>query len=142
MSRRFVFSALVALLVLFGVAAVAVGYFAYGAGFAQGVSQGAAVVVPDGAPAVVPFYYGRPFYPGFGWGPFGFLSCLFPLFGILLFMSVLRVVFGHTWRRGGWGGPGRMGWSHEGGPSSRFEEWHRRAHGEAPAPDAPPQQPG
>jgi hypothetical protein len=85
------------------------------------------------------------FGPGMGFG-FGFLRCLIPLFFLFLLFGLLRFVF-RPWRWGGghWGGwrggPGGQGpWGH--GVPPHFEEWHKRAHGEAPAtpndPNAPP----
>ncbi len=64
---------------------------------------------------------------GYGPGP-GFF--LFPLLGVGL--VVLLVGRG---RRGGYGGPG--GWCGPGGgPPERMEDWHRRAHEQAPTPPA------
>ena len=102
------------------------GAIAYGASDA-GVAQGAAQVVAPAAPGTVPgapavAYYGHPY--GWGWGfgffPFGFL---FPILGLFLFFGLLRAVFGG----GHWGG--HRGWYADGVPG-RFDEWHRRAHGD------------
>jgi hypothetical protein len=66
---------------------------------------------------------------GYGPGP-GFF--LFPVFGILLVVLLVR-----GFRRGhGWYGPSGPGygpgpWAH-GGPPPAFEEWHRRAHESQP----------
>ena len=119
-------AAFAAILVLLIGGAIAVG--AYDAGLAQGAAQ---VVVPAGgtAPAVAPAvaYYGHPY--GYGWG-FGFfpLGFLFPILGLLLFFALLRGIFG------GWGrGYGHRGWYSDGVPG-RFDEWHKRAHGDTTAP--------
>ena len=83
----------------------------------------------------MPFGYGAPgFYRPWGFG-FGFLGCLFPLFGIFLVFGLLRAMF---WR-GHWGGH-RGHWGH-GGPNEQgvppmVAEWHRKMHGEA-QPEAP-----
>ncbi|HEY8656874.1 MAG TPA: hypothetical protein VIN34_09090 [Candidatus Limnocylindria bacterium] len=122
-----------AILILVLGAAIAAG--AYEAGLAQ---SGAQIVIPAagaapaaGAPAVA--YYGHPH--GWGWG-FGFFGFLFPLFGLLLFFGLMRALVGggRGWGHRGWNGDAITG---------RFEEWHRRAHGDtAPATDrsAPPHQ--
>lgn len=104
--------------------------------YQAGVAAGIAADAAGAAPAVVPYgWYG----PGFGFGFFGFFGFLLVLF---LVFGLLRAAFGGP--RRGWGGPGRW----EGvGPDGRphrwderrheaFEAWHRRAHGEAPNPDA------
>ncbi len=139
MNRRWLVGILVALVVITGAALLA-GY-AYSAGVAQGVVQGAAsegqAIGPNGP---YPYHYGGPgfFYgPAFGpWGfGFGLLRCLFPLLGILLIFALLR---SFMWRRPwGWGGR----WHGEPGEHSvppAFAEWHRRAHGEPARPDSPP----
>ena len=137
MNRRVLFGILVTLLVV--AAAASLGWWAYSVGLAQGALQSAQTVVPEGGAVTAPVYpYAVPFYhygPGFGrWGfGFGPLGCLFPIFGFLLLFLLLRGLFG-GWGRRGWMGYGG-GWRHS-GPPPVFEEWHRRAHGEAPA--APP----
>ena len=141
MNRRVILGIVTTLLVV--AAAAAIGWWAYGVGLAQGALQNAQIVVPEGGAVTAPVYpYGMPFYhngPGFGrwgWG-FGPLGCLFPLAGFLLFFLLLRGLFG-GWGRRGWGYGG--GWRH-GGPPPMFEEWHRRAHGEAPAAGTQPTPP-
>ena len=110
----------IAILIVVLGGAIAVG--AYDAGIAQGAAQ---VVVPatgGTAPAVA--YYGHPYGWGFGFFPFGFL---FPIIGLFLFFALLRGIFG------GWGhGYGHRGWYSDGVPG-RFEEWHKRAHGDTSA---------
>jgi hypothetical protein len=126
---------LIAALVL--VAALAgIGYFAFQAGVAQG--SPVTIQAPEGQTAPMPYpYYGwgmpfhRPF--GFGFGCFGFLIVLFLFF---LALRSLRLLFwGPRW---GWGhhhgGHGPWGrW--ENGVPPMFEEWHKRAHGEAGQPE-------
>jgi hypothetical protein len=125
--------AFIAILVIGGLIAVG----AYDAGLNQAVVQ--AVPAASGAPAV---YYGHPY--GYGWGfgffPFGFL---FPLFGLFLFFGLLRAIF---WGWGGRGYYGHRGWYGDGQQHdvpSRFDEWHKRAHGDTTARNdqsAPPRQ--
>jgi hypothetical protein len=122
--------ALILVLVLGG--AIAAG--AYEAGLAQGAAQ---IVVPAagaapaaGAPVVA--YYGHPY--GWGWGffPFGFL---FPILGLFLFFALMRALVGGR-------GYGHRGWYGDGQPGvpGRFEEWHKRAHGDATPGTVPPRQ--
>jgi len=118
MDNRSLFRALaVAALVVAGAAAI--GTAAYNAGLAQGVAQSGALMAPPAGPPypVYPYMWYRP------WG-FGFFS----LFLLLVpFFIIARIL---AWR-GRW----RDGWSyrHDGVPPA-FEEWHRRAHAERPAP--------
>jgi hypothetical protein len=109
----------IAILILLIGGAIAVG--AYDAGIAQGAAQ---VVVPaagGAAPAVA--YYGRPYGWGFGFFPFGFLV---PIFGLFLFFALMRALI--------WGGRGygHHGWYSDSqtGVPGRFEDWHKRAHGD------------
>lgn len=126
-----------AILILVLGGAIAVG--AYDAGLAQSAQQvlvPATVPAAGGAPAVA--YYGHPYGWGFGFFPFGFL---FPIFGIFIFFALLRALF---W--GGRGYYGHRGWygdGHQHDVPSRFEEWHKQAHGETTARSdqtAPPRQ--
>jgi hypothetical protein len=121
---------LIAILVLAVGGAIAAG--AYDAGLAQGAVQ---IVAPAAGAAPAVAYYGHPY--GWGWGfgffPFGFL---FPIFGLFLFFALMRALIG------GGRGYGHHGWYSDGVPS-RFEEWHKRAHGDTtPGTDrpAPPRQ--
>jgi hypothetical protein len=114
MHTRYVFRAVaVAALVLVAIAAVAIG--AYNAGVAQGVVEsGRAIAAP---PAGTPYVYVWPRPWGFGFG-------FFPLFFLLFLFIALR---GLIWR-----GPWRGGWGcRSDGVPPAFEEWHRRAHGQA-----------
>jgi len=129
MRALFIFLAIV---VLGGLIAVG----AYDAGASQAVLQ--AVPAASGAPVV---YYGHPY--GYGWGfgffPFGFL---FPIFGIFLFFALLRGIFG-GWGRGYYGHRGWYGDGQQHDVPSRFDEWHKRAHGDATTRNdqsAPPRQ--
>ncbi|HNQ94676.1 MAG TPA: hypothetical protein PKK96_14730 [Anaerolineales bacterium] len=114
-------------LVLFAVIA-AIGFFAFQAGVAQGSPITIEAPSGESAPAPYPHYgygYGmRPHHPfGFGFG------CLFPIFGILLFILAFKsfrvMMWGPRW---GWGG--RHGWGEHGVPPM-FDEWHKKAHGES-----------
>jgi hypothetical protein len=107
-----------------------VGAIAYQAGWSEGLAQH----VPDGsAPAggPYPYYYGYgPHFFGFGW-IFGLLFFLF--LGFIFFRVVAFGLFGG---RRGWGSG--KGWGHHGGGippqiDERMKEWHRQAHGDAPA---------
>ncbi len=121
------FTAAILVLVLGG--AIAAG--AYQAGLQNAVQ----IVVPaaGAAPAVAPAvaYYGHPY--GYGFFPFGFL---FPILGLFLFFALMRALisFGGGGHHRGWSGSG------EHGVSSRFEEWHTRAHGDTPSGTVPPRQ--
>ena len=120
------FTAAILVLVLGGV----IGAGAYEAGLQNAVQ----VVVPaaGAAPAVAPAvaYYGHPYGWGYGFSPFGFL---FPLFGLFLFFALMRVLVGGGHHRG-WYGSG------EHGVPSRFEEWHKRAHGDTASGSVPQRQ--
>jgi hypothetical protein len=119
MNRRFGVGIVFVLVLI--VAVVGAGALGFNLGLAQGLA-GAPVVAP--ATGAAPYVYGAPwlFYRPFGFG-FGFLGCLFPLVGFLIFFSLLRLVF---WR-GGWrGGMHHRDWSQSVPPA--FEDWHRRAH--------------
>jgi len=121
---------LAAILILVLGGAIAVG--AYEAGLAQGAVQ---VVAPatGAAPAVA--YYGHPYGWGFGFFPFGFL---FPILGLFLFFALIRaLVGGRHYGHHGWYGESQSG------VPGRFEEWHKRAHGDTAAPtdrSMPPRQ--
>ena len=113
---------------------------AYQAGLSTAVTtvagSGGTVVAPV---AVPPYAYGYGWHPGgFGFGIFGFLATLFFLF---IIFGLIRAIFWRGgpgrrggWGPGGWGGPGggygRSAW--EGRAHDTFEDWHRRAHGDAP----------
>jgi hypothetical protein len=137
MNRRIVLGILVVIVLVVG--ALAVGGIGYRIGVVQGLSANPQLVSPQGnGNPVVPYYYGAPYFYrgpwGFGWGGFGFLGCLFPLLGILLFFFLIRALFwGRGWRRG-WGGHGYGpgGWQDFGpggqGVPPMFSEWHNRAH--------------
>ncbi len=134
MNGRVIFRIVLAVVVL-AILAVA-GVAVFNAGAAYGVSQSAALAAPDGEALARPYYvgpygWGRPF--GFG---FGFLGCLVPLLFIFLAFGLVRGLF---WRPWGWG----RGWRghHGGGMPPMFEEWHKRAHGQAESQDQPPATP-
>jgi hypothetical protein len=110
-----------------------VGIFAYQAGLAVNLSHAPAAAGGAAVPAYA--YYG-PW--AWGWG-FGFGA--FHLIGILFFVLLLLFLLRFAFRPRGWGGWAgyRQGpWQGQGGPSQhfqeRFEEMHRRAHGEARTP--------
>ena len=122
MNRRIILGLLLALVLIAG--AVSLGVYAYNLGVAQGMAESVRLSdMPPGAPYP---YYGGPFWFHRPFG-FGFFGC----FGPFLFILLLFILFKGLWWGGGWGrGPG---WKHhygEGGVPPRFEEWHRRAHGQ------------
>ena len=117
------------------------GAMAYKAGVSQGISQAPAVATAisqaaeNGQP-IPPMMYSQPYgygYPmygrhHFGFFPFGICGSIFFLF--LLFGFMKMIFFGRM--RHGWGHHGHHGsWGKdwEGGVSSKFDEWHKRAHG-------------
>lgn len=132
MNRRIVWGILLALVLIAG--AVSLGVSAYNLGVAQGLAQsGQLSDLPPGT-GMSPYpYFGGPFwfYRPFG---FGFFGC----FGPLLFFLLIFALFRGLWWGGRWGyGPG---WKHghwDKGVPPRFEEWHRRAHGEEIEPTPP-----
>ena len=94
------------------VVGVVVGIFSYQAGWAAGL----ATKLPEGAAVAAPYYVYGPHFFGFGW--------LVPL---LLFVLLLAFIFRGRRRWAGYGGtPPAI--------EERLQEWHRRAHGEQPAP--------
>jgi uncharacterized membrane protein len=146
MSRNGLVFRIIGALLLIGLMAAG-GYIVYKAGVTQGVSQAPAVATAiaqaaengQGAP-VPPMMYGREYgygyYPmyghHFGFFPFGAIcgSILF----LFLFLGLMRMIFFRgMWHRGWEGhkhGPWDKDW--EGGVSTMFNEWHKRAHGEKP----------
>ena len=116
MGNRTVFWLMLGFLLVATVAGV--GYYAYSAGVALAESAHA---VPGGtAPVVV--------WPRWGFG-FGFFPFFPVFFFILIWFLLLRGLF---WRGRGWGRG--CGWGYGSGVPPQFEEWHKRAHGQAGAP--------
>lgn len=124
-----IISALVLIAAIAGIA-----YFAFQAGVAQGSPITLEAPSGDTAPMPYPYYgWGMPYHHPFGFG-FGFLGFLLLLFLFFAALRAFRFLFwGPRW---GWGhrGPWRNGWG-EGGVPPMFEEWHKRAHGEAGQPE-------
>jgi hypothetical protein len=134
---------LAGLVLLAAIAGIA--FFAFNAGMARGTTLNIQAPAPQagGQPVPpVPFYgYGMPYswhpFPFFGFGCFGVLIPLFLLF--LAFGAARRMLWGPRWgmhhmhHHGPWGdkGPGSPDFV-----PPMFAEWHKRAHGEAPADDA------
>ena len=121
MNNRYLWRALGIAALVIAVAAV-IGIGAYHAGMAQGIAESRAVNAPAaGSPYV--YVWPRPW--AFGFFPF------FPILFLLLFFGIARGLF---WR-GPWrGGCGYYGYDRV---PPQFDEWHRRAHGERPAPENP-----
>jgi hypothetical protein len=129
-----------ALVLLAAIAGIA--YFAFQAGVVRGspitieAPSGGPSTSPgsaQGVPAPYPYYgYGMPFHRPWGFG-FGFFGCLIPLFLFFLLFGAFRFLFwGPRWGHHGGHGPwGRW----ENGMPPMFEEWHKRAHGEAGPPE-------
>ena len=100
-----------------------IGYYAYNAGLAHAIAESGRTAASGAAPVVV--------WPRWGFG-FGFFP-FFPIFFfILLWVVLLRGLF---WRGRRWGGG--CGYEYGSGVPPQFEEWHRRAHGQAGTPSAP-----
>lgn len=123
---------------------VAGGAFVYRAGVSQGISQAPQVAeaiqqATENGNQVPPMMYGRgygyPYHHGFGFGHhFGFGLFHFFSFFIFLFFffGLLRLIF-RPWawgKHGHWGN----GWEHSMSP--KFDEWHKRAHGETNSEDS------
>jgi len=119
MNGRTIFG-VVAVLLLVAVAA-GLGTLAYNAGLSAGLDEAARTAVSSGAPATVAYPY-APYWHG-PWG-FGFFGIIFFVFGIFLFIGLLRAIFG--WGR--WGGRGYRGWGGPGGRREMVEDWHRELH--------------
>lgn len=128
-----------------------VGGLAYQAGLAQGtaVQLGAAGAAGAAVAPGMAWGWRGPLAFGLGFGLFGVFGLIFKIMlGFFLISLVLRLIFRPHWGwgRGPWMMHGHGPWSH-GGPDQgqnvppMFAEWHRRAHGTAPAADAPAAQP-
>jgi len=122
---------------------VAGGFMAFKAGEAQGIIQAPAVATAisqaaENGEAVPPMYghgyggYGHPmmYRHHFGFFPIGF--CFSILF-VFFFFGVMRMIFFRPWHHhgghhGSWRGPWGKHW--ENGVPPKFDEWHKRAHGE------------
>ena len=116
------------------IAAVAgIAFFAFQAGVMRGSPVTIEAPSGESVPAPYPYYgHGMSYHrPHFGFG-FGFFDFLITLFLFLLALRAFRFLFwGPRWghHRGHWG----RHW--EGGAPPMFEEWHKRAHGEAGQPE-------
>ncbi len=131
-------SRVIAAILLVAVLAVGGGIIATTA-YQAGVNTAVTTTTTGGtvvAPVVVPGY-GYGWHP-FGWG-FGFFGLFATLFFVFIVFALIRAIF---WR----GGPGRRGWG--GGPDGSggspwayrahdtFDDWHKRAHADAPKGEA------
>jgi hypothetical protein len=123
-----------------------VGFIAYQFGYSEGYAQHAPAATGGGtAVAPYPYYYGfyGPHFFGFGW----IIGLLFFLFLAFVFFRIVAFGLFGGWRRG-WGSRGGWGRHYGGGVppaiDERMREWHRQAHGDAPAtpPPPPPPPPG
>jgi len=118
MNGRILLWIVLALVVIAALAGL--GVYVYNAGVAQGLAASGRFVVPEGSVAPYP-YHSRPFL----FWPLGLAGCLVPLLFIFLAIVFLRGIF--------WGGPRAWGGHHghwEKGVPPKFEEWHRKAHGD------------
>ena len=96
---------------------VGVGYYAYNAGVAHTIVESGRAAAGGAPPVAV--------WPRWGFG-FGF----FPFFPVFFFILVWVVLLrGLLWRGRRWGGG--CGYGYGSGVPPQFEEWHRRAHGQA-----------
>ncbi len=148
MRRGFGIIGLVATLILLAV----VGVIAYQVGWSDGLAQHVPAATDGGSTAVAPYPYYYGWYGGPGFGHFGWIfGLLFFLFFVFIFFRIVAFGIFGGWRRGGWGygrGWGMYGSGGGGGipPAidERMRDWHRQAHGEAPAqgtPSTPPPPP-
>ena len=133
MKRSVIGRIVVGLLVIAVLAGV--GVAAYQAGLMQGAAAqlNAAGADPRLLGPGMNFGWRGPLAFGLGFGLFGLLGLLFK--GLLFFgliALVARLIFRPRWH-GPWG---RGPWG-QGEVPPMFAEWHRRAHGEAPAPAEP-----
>ena len=126
-------SALVLIAALAGIA-----FFAFQAGVAKGSPITIEAPAGDGTalPAPYPYYghgYGMPFHRahfGFGFGCFGPLFALFLI--LFAFKAFRMLLWGPRWgHMGHHGGHGPWGRHWENGVPPKFEEWHKKAHGES-----------
>ncbi len=125
-------------LVLTLIVIAVVGVIAYQVGWSDGLAQHLPASTDGGSTAVAPYPYAYGWYGGPGFFHFGWIfGLLFFLFFVFLFFRIVAFGLFGGWRRG-WG-YGR-GWGMHGGGGippaidERMKEWHRQAHGEAPAP--------
>jgi hypothetical protein len=148
MFRNGIFFRVLGVLIVLSLLAVG-GFMAFKAGEVRGVSQAPAVATAiskaaeNGQPAnIPPMMYGNEF--GYGYGPghhgmyrhhFGFFPgafCFSIFFLFLLFGALKMIFFGrmhHMRHHGGhWRGPWGHDW--EDGVPNKFNDWHKRAHGE------------
>ena len=131
MNKSIIFRIVLALVLIGAVAGL--GAFAFNAGLARGLAMSAPPAVGEHFQPPYAFYgmpYGRHIM---GFGGFGLLGCLVPLFLVFLFFLALRGLFWHGPRgwyghmhHGPWGMAGKGDWSK--GVPPIFAEWHQRAH--------------
>jgi hypothetical protein len=119
MNGRIVFTVFVVLVVVAAVLGIA-GY-AYNLGLTQGMATNVKLEVPSTGAMPYPYFYRS--FGMHGFGGFGFLSCLVPLFFFFILFGVMRMVF---WRAR-WGGMHRRHWDKETIPPM-VAEWHRKMH--------------
>ncbi len=104
-----------------------VGYATFNAGVAQGLAS-KALTAPGQAGTTPMPYYGWPFW--FAGSPFWGFHLFGLLFGIFVFIMVLRLISFAIWGpRWGHMRHAHFGWDEEAGVPMRFKEWHDRAHG-------------
>ena len=138
----------IGVLLLIGLAAAG-GFMVFRAGEAQGIAQAPAVATAisqaaesgQGAPVPPMMYgYGSPYGYGYGmhgyshhFGFFPFGAICGSIFFLFFFFGFMKMIFFRRMRHGGhhMHGPWGKGW--EGGDTSMFDEWHKRAHDEKPA---------
>jgi hypothetical protein len=154
MSRNgpFIFFRVVGLLLLLGLIAGGI-FMAFKAGEANGITQAPVVATAiakaaeNGQAAPIPpmmagrtYGYGYGYYPmlghHFGFFPFGAICG--SIFFLFLFFGIMRMIFFRGMWHGSWEGHKHGPWGRhwENGVPPMFEEWHKRAHGEAAPSDS------
>jgi hypothetical protein len=148
MFRNGIFFRVLGVLIVLSLMAVG-GFMAFKAGQVNGITQAPAVATAiskaaeNGQPAnLPPMMYGNEFGYGYGPGPhgmyrhhFGFFpgAFCFSIFFLFLLLGALKMIFfgrmHHMRHHGGhWRGPWGHDW--EDGVPNKFNDWHKRAHGE------------
>ena len=101
---------------------IGIGAAVYNAGVTAGLAEQLQQAAASGEAVVAPYPYG--YAPGPYWHGPGFFGIIFWIFGIFLFIGLVRAAVG--WGR--WGGRGHGGAGGWGDRQSRMAEMHRELH--------------